>query len=169
MPRSLNLGVEVEGLPSYFARLRSLPKVAQDEMREAAMAIAEDEASRIRAAAASDSSQSAAIAQFIKARRDRVPAISAGGARRAGVKGGARAGEIFFGAEFGGKARKAGPVKTRTARSGFVIKETTQQFRPHTGHEGYFFFPTLRKDQDRMLERYEQALTNVEREWARGE
>lgn len=163
---SLSIGVEVEGLPSMWKRLNALPKTAQQEMREAAMAIADDEAARIRNAASSDSRQAAAIAPFIKARRDRVPAISAGGKRRAGVSGGALAGEIFFGAEFGGQHHKA---RTTTGRGGgFVIKRTTMQFRPHRGHEGYFFFPTLREDQDRMLDRYEMALRNLEREWARG-
>ena len=165
---SVTIGMEVEGLPSLFRRVNALPKTAQQELREAAMDIAEDEARRIRSAAAGDSRQAAAIAPFIKARRDRGPAISAGGKRKAGVSGGAQAGQIFFGAEFGGKARRAESVKTSAARRGFVIKQTTQQFRPHTGNEGYFFFPTLREDQDRMLKRYERALRAIEREWSGG-
>ncbi len=165
---SLSIGIEIEGLPEMFKRIRALPKTAQEELRAAAMDIAEDEARRIRAAAGADSKQAAAIAPFIKARRDRVPAISAGGKRKAGVSGGAQAGQIFFGAEFGGHARRAQVVKTGATRSGFVIKQTTQQFRPHTGNEGYFFFPTLRRDQDRMLDRYEMALRAIEREWGRG-
>lgn len=163
----LSIGVEIEGLPSMWKRLNALPKTAQQEMRDAAMAIADDEASRIRAAAAADSNQAAAIAKFIKARRDRVPAISAGGTRKAGVSGGAKAGEIFFGAEFGGRHPKKRTSQTKSGR--FVMRRTTMQFRPHLGREGYFFFPTLRADQDRMLARYEQALAAIEREWSRGD
>lgn len=161
---SLNVGLEVEGLPEMFKRIRALPKTAQQELREAAMDIAEDEARRIRAAAGSDSRQAAAIAPFIKARRDRVPAISAGGKRKAGVSGGAQAGQVFFGAEFGGQGRP----RLVKAGAGFTEKRVTMQFRPHSGNEGYFFFPTLREDQDRMLDRYQMALRAIEREWSRG-
>lgn len=66
------------------------------------------------------------------------------------MSGGATVGQLFFGAEFGGGA-----------------KPTTQQFRPHRGHTGYFFFNQLRTDQARQLERWEKALTAIEREWAR--
>lgn len=138
----------IEDLPGILRRLNRLPKAAQAEIRQAAQAIADEEAGRIRAAAAGDSSQSAAIAQFIKARRDRVPAITAGGGAKAKVTGGATRGEIFFGAEFGGHTRP-----------------TTRQFRPHKGKEGHFFYPTLRADSQRMVERWLGVITAIEREW----
>ncbi|MGC4106047.1 MAG: hypothetical protein QM753_06790 [Thermomicrobiales bacterium] len=146
---AVRMDVEIDGLAEMRARIRALPRTAQVELRDAAQAIADDEVVRIRRAAAGSSAQSARLAGFIRATRDRMPAISAGGNRRGGFSGGATAGQVFFGAEFGGEGRA-----------------TTMQFRPHRGREGYFFFPTLREDQDRMLARYQQALAQIEREWA---
>jgi len=139
----------IDDLPGMLKRLSALPKTAQAEIRAQAQAIADEEAVKIRTAAVGSSAQAAAVAPFIKARRDRVPAIVAGGPAKAKVSGGATRGEIFFGAEFGGQARK-----------------TTMQFRPHKGREGYFFYPQLRQDSDRMVERWLGVVRAVEREWS---
>ena len=142
---------QIADLPGILRRLNKLPKTAQQEVREIAKSIAADEAERIRAKASASSKQAAAISQFIVARRDRVPSIQAGGKAQARVAGGATRGEVFFGAEFGGQKRK-----------------TTMQFRPHKGKEGYFFYPTLREDADRMVERWLGAIKAIEREWGQG-
>ena len=177
------MGITVEGLRPLFRRLNQLPKTAQREMREQAKAIAEDEAARIRSAAAGSDRQSSAVSRFVVARSDRVPAIVAGGNRKAGVSGGATAGELFFGAEFGGGSDKQWKTltKTRTSRSGRTRevfagvayagqrrRATTNQFRPWLRHQGYWMWPTLRADDDRMFARWLQALEGVEREWSRG-
>lgn len=133
-------------------RLNRLPQTAKQEIREAARAIAEDEAARIRSAGGSDDKQSDAVASFVRARSDRMPAIVAGGRKKAGVSGGATVSELFFGAEFGGARRP-----------------TTRQFRPWRGRQGYWFWPTLRADRGRMMERWLGALSAIEREWGVGE
>lgn len=144
---TVRIGVEVDDLKPFLARVRALPKTAQNEVREAAQAIADDEAERIRARGRRVSPLAALAASSVKSRRDRIPAIAGGGAKRIGEDGG-RAGDLFFGAEFGGRGRK-----------------TTQQFQPHRGRLGYFFFDQLREDQDRMLERWQQAVDAIAREW----
>ena len=148
---AVRIGVEVDGLRELLRVASTLPKTAQQELREAAKMIAEDEAPRIKTAAAGSDRQSAALIGSIRIRRDRVPAIAAGGRGRTSVSGGATAGQLFFGAEFGGGR-----------------KPTTKQFRPHRGRGGYWFFPTLRADQDRMMKRWEGALRAIEREWSGG-
>lgn len=144
----MTVGIEVEGLRELQARVRRLPKVAQAELREASQAIADMEAPRLRGAASASSRQAGAIASSIRVRRDRFPAIAAGGRGRTGVSGGATAGQLFYGAEFGGRSSR-----------------TTMQFRPHLGQRGYFFFPTLRADQPKQRDLWEAALRNLEREW----
>ena len=143
-------GIQVEGLRELLRALSRLPKTAQAEIREAAQAIADDEAKRITSAGRSSDSQSAAAAGFVKARRDRVPTLSVGGNRKAGVSGGATVGPLFFGAEFGGQKRP-----------------TTRQFRPHKGRTGYWLWPVLREDQERMLKRWQAAVEAIAREWER--
>lgn len=179
----VRMGVEIDGLKPLLRRIRTLPKTAQDEIREAARAIADDEAARIASAGRSSDKQSRAAAGFVRARRDRVPLIVAGGASKAGVSGGATAGQLFFGAEFGGGGTKKWNrlTETKTSRSGKSRdvfagvafagsreRATTNQFRPHKGKTGYWLWPQLREDQERMLRRWVSAVEAVAREWGRG-
>lgn len=176
------MGLDVEGLRPFLRRLNQLPKTAQKEIREVAQMVAADEVNRIVSAGEASDAQSRAVAGFVRASRDRVPAISAGGSRRTGVTGGATAGQLFFGAEFGGRSRKrfediTSTVRGRTGRARTVRvgsrfvgrKNTTAQFRPHLGRTGYWFWPTLRRDRDRMYSRWEQVVRAIEAEWMRGE
>ena len=50
-------------------------------------------------------------------------------------------GDVFFGAEFGGRRRK-----------------TTKQFPPHRGKGGYFFWPTVRRMRNEIAEEYLDAI-----------
>lgn len=181
----MRMGLEVEGLKPLLARISRLPKTAQAEIREAAQTIADDEVRRIAAAGRGDDEQSQAVAGFVKSRKDRVPYIQVGGSKKAGVSGGATVGQLFFGAEFGGGSKKrferevtetqyttkTGKTRTRRTFSAakFVgTKNTTNQFRPHLGRTGYWFWPQLRQDQERMYQRWAAVLAAIEREWDRG-
>lgn len=145
---AVKIGVPVDGLKPMLDRIRALPKTAQNEIREASQAIADDEAARIRGAGARFGGLAARVAPTVKSRRDRIPAIVGGGAKRVGDDGKGRSGDLFFGAEFGGRGRRR-----------------TQQFLPHRGTEGYWFFAQLREDQDRMMERWMQVVDAIAREW----
>lgn len=145
---AVKIGVPVDGLRPMLDRIRALPKTAQNEVREAAQAIADDEAQRLRAAGSRAGGLAARVAPTIKSRRDRIPAIVGGGAKRVGDDGQGRSGDLFFGAEFGGQGRR-----------------TTQQFKPHRGTDGYWFFNQLRDDQDRMMQRWMQVVDAIAREW----
>ena len=162
------MGIEVPDLKQTLATLNKLPNEATVAMRDASQQIAQDEADRLRSAGmSSGDKQSKLVAGVIRAKRDRVPAIAAGGAKKVApsrkiyrsttnrTKTGRgklvkpSAGDIFFGAEFGGRRRK-----------------TTQQFRPHRGRKGYWFWPQLRADEARMISAYDEAVTDVlGREW----
>lgn len=133
-------GVYVDGLKPVLRQLTALGKDLNREVRASAKQIAEEESQAIRAAAGGDR-LSAAVATTIRARSDRLPAIVGGGARKLPVSGRPAAGAVFFGAEFGGRRRK-----------------TTQQFRPHRGREGYWLWPTLEKDKEKMLIRWSEAV-----------
>jgi hypothetical protein len=97
--------VAVEGLNETLRVLRSLPKEAQAEIRDAAGKIAALQAARI-SAGAGHSAQSKHVAASIRVRRDRIPSIAIGGNAKAPV---ARhsgrqlptMGQLLFGSEFG--------------------------------------------------------------------
>jgi hypothetical protein len=155
--------IEFEGLPETLKAFTAYGKAANTELRAEAGLIAADLADDARAAALSDSPQAALIAPSIKVRKDRVPVVVAGGTMRvnptraAGKTGAAKkrtqptAGSIFFGAEFGGRRRP-----------------TTQQFRPHRGTRGYFFYPVVRREAAKMRGRYGAVLDRLGAKWGTG-
>jgi hypothetical protein len=63
----------------------------------------------------------------------------------AGQRGGLNA-VLFPGGEYGGRKSKKVTYATRSraGRAYVVRRRTTMQFLPHLGHEGYFFWPTMR-------------------------
>lgn len=82
------------------------------------------------------------------------------------LKGGARGGlgaVLFPGGEFGGHSGKKKyvvvPVFGRRATS--VRKRTTMMFLPHLGHEGYFFWPTVRDWTPKLTEQLTKTGTEI--------
>ena len=121
------------GIPGLQKALRTLPKAASAELRDAAQEISGFVASDARGRASHLGGVARHVSGSVVARRDRVPAISLG-------KGDPAA----FGAEFGGGRRA-----------------TTQQFAPWRGSgrgAGYFLWPTIHDQNDRINERYSEAL-----------
>jgi len=125
---------------------------ANKELREAAGAEVDRILPAIVLAGSSTSPQAALTATSVRRRTDRVPVITAGGSRRIGRRGSkVAAGDVFFGAEFGGRGRPR-----------------TMQFPPYTGHRGYWFWPTIRRHLPELRRRYIAALDRLAAEWARG-
>jgi hypothetical protein len=148
----VTIGVEVDGLKETLRAFNKYGKEANKELREAAQAEVSKIAPALVAAGRRSGAQSALVATTVKAPRDRVPVIAAGGAKRVAPSRKRRrkpsAGDVFFGAEFGGRGRP-----------------TTQQFRPHTGTRGYWFYPTLRRKIPALLDGYQDALDRLCEKW----
>lgn len=106
-------------------------------------------------------SQAQVVVNGLRARRDRIPTIKLDGNRlypsksRSNRKRAARAfgpgitrqvtmGDVFWGAEFGGRRRK-----------------TTQQFLRHRGRQGYFFWQAVRDSRSYIIKEYESAVDRV--------
>lgn len=141
--------IVLNGVDALLKELSGLGPDLNRQIRAASKKNSESEVVRLRAAATRSDRQSAAVGVSVRARADRLPSILAGGARRmnvSGAKGKERphAGDIFFGAEFGGQKRK-----------------TTQQFRPHKKREGYWLWPQLRHDEAKLIEGWTEALELV--------
>lgn len=151
----VTMGVEVDGLKETLRAFGRYGKEANKDLRDAAQAEVRKIAPAIVAAGRRDGGPSTLVASTVKAPRDRVPVIAAGGAKKVAPSRRTRrkpaAGDIFFGAEFGGRARP-----------------TTQQFRPHTGTRGHWFYPTLRKKIPALLDGYQDALDRLAAKWDRG-
>lgn len=140
----MRAGIEVQGLKELLKDMNRLGPAFSREVRVASKKIATDEVPRLKSAANSSDKLSAAVGVTVRARSDRVPSIVAGGAKRVAVSTKPKAGDVFFGAEFGGGKRK-----------------TTRQFRPHQGKRGYWFWPQIREDEKRMVAEWLAAVERV--------
>ena len=101
----------VDGLNEVLRALRALPKEANDEMRKASQDIAE----KYMAPAWRDAAQNAGpwgpkIAESVKVRRDRVPAVQIGGNRRV-FSGGATATMVRYPSDSGQKRDSWAPFE----------------------------------------------------------
>lgn len=144
--------VEVDGLTETVRAFSRYGREASAQLRDAAQREVDRIAPAMVSAMAADGGPSELVATSIKSKRDRFPVIAAGGAKRVQNKRKARArpsaGDLFFGAEFGGRGRP-----------------TTQQFRPHRGTTGYAFYPTLRERSAELIDAYKSELARLATEW----
>lgn len=150
-------GVTVEGLRPLMRELNTLGPEANAQLRDTSQDVAEQLARNIRRRARTP--QEDAVYASVRARRDRVPKVAAGGARLAAVsrpvhgrKKGSRSvqrrpksGQMIFGVEFGSRGSWRFP-------------------RPHN-NDGYWMFRTFRASQTWMLGEW---LACLERVLARG-
>jgi hypothetical protein len=105
-------------------------------------------------------SQAQAVVDGLRARRDRIPTIKLDSKR--GYVSASRPnrkrktkvtmGDVFFGAEFGG--RKPG--------------NKTQQFLRHRGRQGYFFWQAVRDNKSFIVNEFSDAIERVLKGLARG-
>lgn len=147
----------IDGARETLAAFRELPKDASVALKDANQSISEDLADKIRSAARASDGQSALVAPSIKARRDRLPSVQAGGRKRAGRQSRRSKGQppttvsdLLFGANFGATYLK--------------------QFRSHrgAGEDDYWFFKTVEDNEARIVGDWADAADKVLSQWGRG-
>jgi hypothetical protein len=107
--------------------------------------------------------QAAIVAATVRPARDRVPTIYVGGSKGR-ASGGANAGQLLFGNEFGGERNAKGSLST-FPNGGFKFPERTD--REGRGNKGYWIFPTLKVMQPEIKKRWQEACVKVLDNWAR--
>lgn len=141
--RTLTVTIRITGLRETIRAFKNLPDDATTELRAASLSIAGAVAVDIRQAARGDA-QSGLLAPTVRAVRDRVPAVQAGGTRRVGSNR-VPAFKVLFGSEFGSKSLK--------------------QFRPFSG-DSYWFFKSVDENQDYIQAEWLEAADEILRKWA---
>lgn len=141
--RTLDIGIRIEGVRETLRAFNGLPKEASNELRDAALDLAGLMATSVKAAGAREGSQAALVATTVKATRDRVPVVQAGGTKRLGSRR-APAWKLLFGAEFGSN-------------------RYTQFPRRHQGSAGIWIFPTIEAESSAIARRWEQAADRIVR------
>lgn len=129
-------GIRVHGLAELNRDLKALGRAAQSELKDANVKIAKKEGDRVKSAAQSLGGVAAHVSGSI---------TGGGGNAWAGIKFGSGQ-PAAMGAEFGGRGRP-----------------TTQQFQPWRGTQGYFLFPTLRRDSESITHDWTEAITDLMR------
>lgn len=159
---TLTVTVRIDGLRETLDAFQHLPRDASNELRDRSVELAETIAEKARAAGKAEGRQAALVATTVRPARDRVPAVQAGGARRLG-RHRAPAYGLLFGSEFGMNRRSgwyAAPQYEGTGRY--------SQYKPHRGQRGYWFFPTVEGEQDRINREWNQAADAVVRRFSEG-
>ena len=132
-------GVNVEGLSELRRALKQVSDQAPKELNAASKKVAEFVASDARGAAEGLGGVAAHVA----------PSIGAvGNSRGGGVSLGGASYPMAEGAEVGGRGRP-----------------TTQQFQPHLGRTGYFVYPTIRRDSERIESTFSELLGDLLRKY----
>jgi hypothetical protein len=108
--------------------------------------------------------QAAIVAATVRANRDRLPTVTIGGSKGR-VSGGANAGQLLFGNEFGGNRNAYGSVS--------AFKNGGYKFPPRTsrsgrGNTGYCIFPTLKAMQPEITHKWKTAVEKVLSDWSKG-
>jgi hypothetical protein len=154
----ISLNVRIDGARETLAAFRKLGKDATKELKDANQQISKDLAGKIQNAARSAGSQSTAVAPSIKAKRDRIPSITAGGnrlatkqRRRSRGQGKTTAGDLVFGANFGSTYLK-------------------QFHRKHSGagDDDAWFFSTVKHHEADMVKEWTDAADKLLTEWGQG-
>lgn len=139
--------------------LNQLPKQANGKLKNEVAAISRWTATQMVGAAmgAPFPKQAAIVAKSIRPQRDRVPAVTVGGPRYK-ASGGAYAGNLVFGSEFGG------PSWFPNGGRRFPFRSPAKG----RGNQGYYIFPTLTRIQPEITRRWKTAVDSILREWGRG-
>lgn len=158
--QTLTVKVHVTGVRETLAAFRRLPKDASNELRDAAGHIAQVLVVAAKANAQIDP-QSAAVGTTVKVARDRVPAVTAGGAKRV-TSSRAPAWALLFGSEFGANGRYGWYGASRYADS------PARQYAPHQGQRGRWFFPAVEDRQAQIAAEWRKAADNIVRKFGEG-
>jgi len=107
--------------------------------------------------------QAAIVASTIRVNRDRIPNVTIGGSKGR-ASGGANAGQLLYGNEFGGERNSKGNL-TAFPNGGYRFPERSP--REGRGNKGYWIFPSLVEMQPTIRKRWEAAVDKVMDNWAR--
>ena len=154
--------VHIEGAREVLQALSVMGKDAQAAIREHSKRIADKLAIKARAdVAVHGGPQGVLLAQTVKAIKDRVPVIQAGGSRRLG-RNRAPAYGMLFGSIFGMNGRSGWYSARKFAQ------DSGRQYRPHNGTDAYAFFPVVENSSAEISREWFAAVDDVVDKFGRG-
>ncbi len=138
-------GIHVKNMNLLLRTMRQMGDDAVDHNKAASTDIASAFLRDV--TSAPRTSQASAAASAFMVYKDQIPKVGFSARRATGVSGGARAGELFYGAEFGSGDWRFGPVKKA----------------------GNFFYPTLRSEGEGYAQDwFDGIMRTMDRTWSKG-
>ena len=107
--------------------------------------------------------QTAIVASTVRGNKDRIPNVTIGGSKGR-ASGGANAGILLFGNEFGSDRNSFGSAGN-FPNGGYKFPARTP--KEGRGNKGYWIFPTLKALQPEITRRWKQSVGKVYGEWSR--
>lgn len=159
---ALTVRMSITGLRPTLRALKELPKEANDRLREETLKLADTLAVKVRADGMADAApQSKLVATTVKAVRDRVPVVQAGGSTRLG-RHRAPAYGLLFASVFGMNARSGWYAKRRYRTS------HGHQYREHLGQHAYWFFPVVEAEQSTISAAWRKVADQIVHDFSEG-
>lgn len=145
--QAFTVKIKAEGVRETLRAFRDLPEDAHRELRTASLELAQTLVPKIKAGALSAPTPQAELAAgTVRAVRDRVPVILAGGSKRVG-RNKVPVWKVLFGSEFGSNAYG-------------------QFHHAHTGRAGLWFFPVVEKESSEVIAAWRKAADAIVRRFA---
>lgn len=159
---ALTVTVRIDGAREVLRALSVMGKDAQNAIRDHSQKIATKLAVKVRAdVAVHGGPQGVLVAQTVKAVRDRVPVIQAGGTKRVG-RNRAPVYGLLFGSIFGMNGRSGWFSAQKYAG------DSARQYRPHRGQDAYAFFPVIDNSGAEISREWMAAVDEVVRKFGEG-
>lgn len=142
--QSLTIRINITGVREVLAALNQLPKDATVELKAAALELSKQIADEARQAGINEGRQAALVATTVRATKDRLPVVVAGGSKKLG-RNRQPAYKLLFGSEFGASVLR--------------------QYKPHLGRDSYWFFKTIETNAVEIQKRWLDAADEVIRKF----
>jgi len=161
-------------LGHVYAAFKNLTEEANTELKSQVTAISAWTAAKIQIAASQAPympKQASRVAESVRANKDRIPNITVGGSKK-NFSGGAAVGEVLFGSEFGAEPYLARRKNGSNLGANSFGSNKGRRFPPMSpplngGNEGYWIFPTLRREQTYITSTWIEAVENVLNNWSK--
>lgn len=170
--QTITVKPDTSQLKGLYAAFKTLSTEANNQLKDEVASISKWTAGEIQQAAAMTPympKQAKRVAETVRFNRDRVPNVTIGGNKK-NFSGGARAGEVLFGSEFGAVEFLSRRVNGSNLGANTFGKFGGKRFPPRSpdykgGSEGYWIYPTLRRKQFEITQRWISAVEKVLDKW----
>jgi hypothetical protein len=171
---TITFKADPKDLQNLYAAFKTLTDDANTELKSQVTAISAWTATKIQAAASLAPympKQASRVADTVRPNKDKIPNITIGGSKR-NFSGGAAVGEVLFGSEFGAEPYLTKKKNGSNLGANSFGANKGRRFPPMSppyngGNEGYWIFPTLRREQPAITSAWITAVDGVLNNWSK--